>query len=251
MIDIHSHILPGLDDGARNLEQALGMLRMAAASGTTDIVASPHASPQFHFDPFRVEQVLGELRQASADKPRIHYGCELHLTPEGIESVVRSPEKYSIAHRGYLLVEFSDFLVPKNTADIFARLMSAGTRPIIAHPERNPILRNRLPDLDRWIAQGCLLQVTAQSLLGRFGKSAEAVGRGWLARGLVHFLASDGHDLDRRPAVLADSRVYVEREFGAETACRLFVENPQAVLDGVPVELEPARVGQKRWFLPW
>jgi protein-tyrosine phosphatase len=251
MIDIHSHILPGLDDGSKSLDESVAMLRQAAAAGTTDIVASPHANQEYAFDPMVVEQKIGELQAAVGDVPQIHYGCDFHLTLENIDDALRSPGKYSIDHRGYLLVEFSDFLVPKNTADIFARLMAAGTRPIIAHPERNPILRNRLPDLERWIAQGCLLQVTAQSLLGRFGKSAEAVGRDWLARGLVHFLASDGHDLDRRPAVLADSRLYVEREFGAETACRLFVGNPQAVLDGVPVALEPARVSRKSWFLPW
>src|SRR5450755_2798786 len=102
MIDIHSHILPGLDDGSKSLEESVEMLRQAAAG----------------------------------DAPRIHYGCDFHLTLENIDDALRSPEKYSIDHRGYLLVEFSDFLIPKTTSEIFARLIGAGLRPIVTHPER-------------------------------------------------------------------------------------------------------------------
>src|SRR5687767_2725294 len=85
MVDIHSHVLPGLDDGAPNMEAALEMLHVAGESGTTDIVATPHANPQYRFDPMRVEVALAALQKAAGSGPRIHYGCELHLTPENIE----------------------------------------------------------------------------------------------------------------------------------------------------------------------
>ena len=177
MIDIHSHILHDLDDGARTFEESLEMVRIAAAAGTTEIVASPHANEEYRFEPETVEARIAELQTAAGASPVIHYGCDFHLTRENIEDALRSPGKYSIAHRGYLLVEFSDFLIPKSTGEIFAALLAAGMRPIITHPERNRLLRSRTDDLAAWVEQGCLIQVTAQSLLGRFGKSArERIG---------------------------------------------------------------------------
>src|ERR1039458_475267 len=91
MIDIHSHILPGLDDGSQSLEDSVAMLRQAAASGTTDIVASPHANQKYKFDPLVVESRIGELQAAVGDSPQIHYGCDFHLTMENIDDALRSP----------------------------------------------------------------------------------------------------------------------------------------------------------------
>src|SRR5437660_437298 len=141
------------------------MVRMAAKAGTTDIVASPHANQDYKFDPQVVEQKIGEVQAAVGDSPQIHYGCDFHLTVENIEDALRSPGKYSINHRGYLLVEFSDFLIPKTTAEIFRRLICAGMCPIVTHPERNALLRARVPEMAEWVSAGALLQVTAQSLL--------------------------------------------------------------------------------------
>ena len=89
MIDIHSHILPGLDDGSESLEESVAMLQQAAAAGTTDIVASPHANQEYLFDPLMVEQKISELQAAVGDAPRIHYGCDFHLTLENIEDALR------------------------------------------------------------------------------------------------------------------------------------------------------------------
>ena len=248
MIDIHTHILPGLDDGARHREEALAMLRMAAAAGTTDMVASSHANLEFAFDPQVAEERIAGLQGAVGNAPRIHYGCELHLTPESIADVLHFPQKYSIGHRGYLLLEFSDFLVPKTSSEILGRMIARGVHPIIAHPERNPILRKRMPELEAWVGQGCAMQVTAQSLLGRFGKAAAVASHELMARGLVHFLASDAHDCEHRPPVLDQVRRYVEEAFDPETADRLLRENPQAVLDGAPLATGPVHVRKRPWF---
>ena len=251
MIDIHSHILPGLDDGSKSLEESVAMLRQAAAAGTTEIVASPHANQEYPFDPLVVAQKIGELQAAAGETPLIHYGCDFHLTLENIEDALRFPDKYSIDHRGYLLVEFSDFLIPKTTDQLFARMMKAGLRPIVTHPERNQLLQRRLPDLEAWVAQGVHMQVTAQSLLGRFGKTAKEFAHQLMGRGLVHFLASDAHDTKWRTTALDESRQYVDRRFGSEAGLRLFEENPRSALAGVPLSAVPLAIRRKPWYAFW
>jgi len=248
MIDIHSHVLPGFDDGAGSAEEAIEMLRMAAAAGTTDIVASSHSNAKFAFDPVRAALTIAELQQAARDIPRIHYGCELHFTLENVEAVLRSPETWSIDHSGYVLIEFSDFVIPKTSGEILARLAAAGTRPILVHPERNPILQKNLRELEPWIRHGSLVQVTVQSLLGRFGRRAMTAGEYLLDHGMVHFLASDAHDGKHRPPVLTGGWRFVEEKFGVETAERLFVTNPQAALSGAPIHRCDARARRKAWY---
>ena len=227
------------------------MLRQAAAAGTTDIVASPHANQEYTFDPRVVEEKIGELQAAVGDTPRIHYGCDFHLTLENIEDALRVPAKYSINHRGYLLVEFSDFMIPKATDHLFAQMMQVGLRPIVTHPERNQLLRNRLPELEDWVAQGAHLQVTGQSLMGRFGKSAQKCAHHLVGRGLAHFLASDAHDTKWRTTPLDEVQKYVERRFGAEVSLRLLVDNPRAALAGVALTSVPLPVKHKPWYVFW
>jgi protein-tyrosine phosphatase len=248
VIDIHSHILPGLDDGSKDLEESVAMLRMAADAGTTDIVASPHANQEYTFDPQEVERKIGQLQAAVGDMPRIHYGCDFHLTLENIEDALRSPGKYSIDHRGYLLVEFSDFLVPKTTDQIFATMLRAGLRPIVTHPERNQLLQNKLPQIEAWVALGALVQVTAHSLLGQFGKAAKKSADELMGHGLAHFVASDAHDTRWRTTDLAEASRYVDKSFGGETAQRVFEDNGRAVLAGVDISPVPMPIRKKKWF---
>ena len=250
MIDIHSHILPALDDGSHSPEESVEMLRMAAAAGTTDIVASPHANHEFRFDPALVEREIAGLQAAIGATPQIHYGCDFQLTPDNIEDAIRSPGKYSINHRGYLLVEFSDFLIPKTTSEIFARLMGAGMCPIVTHPERNQLLQSRVKELAEWVEEGALIQVTAQSLLGLFGKSARTAAHELMRKGMVHFLASDAHDLEHRTTALDAAWRLVEADFGEEAARRVLQENPQAVLAGAPLNPAPYAL-KKKWFGLW
>jgi protein-tyrosine phosphatase len=248
VIDIHSHILPGLDDGSKSLEESVDMVRMAAEGGTTDIVASPHANQQYKFDARLVERKISEVQAAAGDVPKIHYGCDFHLTLENIEDSVRAPRKYSINGHGYLLVEFSDFHIPKNADEIFARMMQAGLRPIVTHPERNQLLQKRLPELEAWAAQGVLMQVTAQSFLGRFGRTAKRFSEELMSHGLVHVIASDAHDTQRRTTDMREPHRYVEKQYGVEAADRLFAENPRAILAGVAISPVPMMIRKKRWF---
>jgi protein-tyrosine phosphatase len=248
VIDIHSHILPGIDDGSKSLEESIAMVRMAAAAGTTDIVASPHANQEYQFDPVVVHQKISEVQAAAGDVPRIHYGCDFHLTMENIEDALRAPEKYSIDHKGYLLVEFSDFLIPKTTQEIFGRMMSVGLRPIVTHPERNQLLQKRFTELEAWVTQGALMQVTALSFLGRFGRTAKRFADEMMTHGIVHFVASDAHDTRWRTTDMREARRYVEKQYGLPVVERIFEENPRDVLAGVELSPLPLVIRKKRWF---
>jgi len=127
-------------------------------------------------------------------------------------------------------------------------MIELGLHPIIAPPERNPILRTRMSELEAWVERGCSMQVTGQSLLGRFGKSAKNASNQLMELGLVHFLASDAHDLEHRPPVLDEVRRYVEETFDPEVADRLLVENPQSVLEGFQVAAGPVHARKRPWY---
>jgi protein-tyrosine phosphatase len=250
LVDIHSHILPGLDDGARTLEDSVAMLRLAAESGTTDIVATPHANPEFGFDPDTVAQKIAEVQSAAGPRPRIHCGCDFHLMVENIQDAVLNPAKYAINHRSYLLVEFSDMLIPATTREIFYRLQAAGLTPIITHPERNWLLHSRMDQLRAWVEDGALVQVTGQSLLGTFGRAAKSVAYDLMDRNLVHFIASDAHDTTYRPPMLDKAYAKVSKMWGRERAEMLFVISPGAVLEGDPVSAPPpfSARARRKWY---
>ena len=248
MIDIHSHVLYGLDDGARTFDDSIAMLRMAEASGTTDLVATPHASLDYRYDPDLIAQRLAQL--SSATKIRLYSGCDFHLSYDNIQDAIDHPRKYTIDHKSYLLVEFSDLLIFRNTSEIFGRLQDAGMIPVITHPERNGLLRQRLDNLQTWVEEGARIQVTGQSLTGRFGSRAQQFSETLLDRGLVHFIASDGHDCERRPPTLNEAHAWLAKRRGETVANLLCIENPRAALEGSPVELLSAATPRK-WYQVW
>jgi protein-tyrosine phosphatase len=253
MIDIHSHILPGLDDGAKSLQESVAMLRIAARSGTTDIVATPHSNLEYSFDPAEVTRKIAELAAAAGPEPRIHRGCDFHLSYENIQRAVAEPARFTINGRRYLLVEFPDLLIFKTSGEIFDMLLASGIIPIITHPERNYLLQQRLQELENWVEKGCLLQITAQSFLGRFGRHAKDFADLLMRRGLAHLVASDAHDAEDRPPDLSGAFEYLSRKHGEETADRVLVANPRCVLEGAPVETDAVNgaAASKRWYQFW
>ena len=253
MIDIHSHVLFGLDDGARTLEESVAMVRMAAEHGTTDLVATPHANLQFKFDPERIAGHMTQVRAAAGDALRLYTGCDFHLSFDNIQDSIDHPRKYTINQERYLLVEFSEMLIFKNTEDIFARLRDAGMTPIVTHPERNGLLRQRVEQIAKWVDQGARVQVTAQSLTGKFGRKALDFSRELLDRRLVHVLASDGHDCERRPPVMDAARAWLEKKYGGALAEALCVTNPGAALSGQDMYLPNAdsQVSVRKWYEFW
>ncbi len=250
MIDIHSHILPGLDDGSPDLETSVAMVRMAAETGTTDMVASPHADLQFGFDPTATEEKIAELSEASGGAVRLHYGCDFHLHYDNIQDALARPSKYTIGHGSYLLVELPELLALKAVDDALGRIWASGVTPIVTHPERNGILQRQMDHIAGWVAAGYLVQVTAQSLLGEFGRRARAASLELLKRGLVQIVASDGHDCKARPPRLDIARAWLASEYGEPLAERLFTANPGAVIRGeeLPPAEEPAAAQPRKWW---
>jgi protein-tyrosine phosphatase len=252
MVDIHSHLLYGIDDGPETLEQSLAMLQAAIAGGTTDIVATPHANPEFDFDPELISERVAELQDAGGPI-RIHTGCDFHLSYTNVNDAVENPAKYAINQKNCLLVELSDLTIFKNTESDFERLQNAGLLLIITHPERNGLLRQRLERLRSWVEMGCYLQVTGQSAVGKFGSKAKEFTDKLLDENLVHFVASDAHDTRNRPPDLQEAFRQVRKKYGEKRAERLFISNPAAALSGDPIASgDPAEEqNSKKWFQVW
>jgi len=258
MVDIHCHILHGLDDGADALETSVQMAEMAIAEGVTHVVGTPHANSTYKFDPEMIRQRRDELQAAVGDRLKLATGCDFHLNFENLQDLEKNQQKYTINQKNYLLVEFAEFSIPPSMDDTMHRLHLAGLSPIITHPERNALLRTKPERMYRWLYQGAYVQITAQSILGRFGSSAQHHAEQWLDEDRVHFVASDAHNLKGRPLQLRDAFNAVAERRGEEVAKALFRDNPLAAFEGrsLPYEPEqadpdakPIQYGKRKRFL--
>ena len=239
MIDIHCHLLPGLDDGPDNFDDSLAMAEIAIADGITHVIATPHSDSMYQFVPELVTKRRDELQLRLDGRLQIATGCDFHMSFENLQEIQRDPARFSLNQKNYLLVEFAEFAIPPSLDQALHELQLAGLTPIITHPERNPLLRAQPDRLFRWLRQGCYAQLTAQSLLGKFGKSAQEIAGEWLAVGAIHFLASDAHNLTSRPLRLKEAYDFVAKNHGEELARALLVENPLAAFEGRPLPHVP------------
>jgi protein-tyrosine phosphatase len=208
------------------------MCRIAADDGIRHIVATPHCNHEFAYDRPRCEAMLDQLRKASCGLIEFSVGCDLHFSYDNIARVFEEPARYTINRTQYLLIEFSDYGIPPNTYEQLFLLTSNGLVPIITHPERNPLLVTDPHRVSQFVAAGCLVQVTANSITGFWGTQAKSLSEWLVKQGAVHVFASDAHDHKHRRPVLSEARVAVAKLAGEVAAENLFRNNPQAIVEG-------------------
>jgi protein-tyrosine phosphatase len=247
MIDIHAHLLPGIDDGPSRLEEAAAMCRAAAADGCTVLVATPHQRHALWWNGDRdaLEALRSGVESAlGPSAPRLLLGAEVRVGEGLIEALEDWPrgEVTTLAGSRYVLIEFSRVHPDPDPLSLVHELAVAGWRPVLAHPEELGWLADDLPTIGRLVGLGAALQVTGASLTGGYGRRTQERARALLDHGLAHFVASDAHDLERRPPGLAAAVREISRRWGPEVAELLTVTNPQAILDDLPLPAPSERL---------
>ena len=243
MYDLHCHILPAIDDGSKKLADSVEFARLAASEGIHKVVATPHIrAGSYENTRGGIEERLGELRKTLRDQAidvEIVLGAEVYLSPDVVDGVIAGELPTYGGSGKYFLFELPDFFMQRQVEEYVFRLRTAGITPIIAHPERNPQLMNRREHLDNLVRMGSVLQITAMSVTGRFGKEARKAADELLDRHLVHIVASDAHNTTSRPLKLREAYDHIAAKRGPEAAERLLVTNPRKVLEGEPLDADP------------
>jgi protein-tyrosine phosphatase len=211
------------------------MCEMARKDGIEHIVATPHANDEFRYDRKVLSKMLEELSQKMSGKLELSLGCDFHLSYENLVDVLKNPSDYTISGSNYLLVELSDFSVPPSVSQSLHRLLADGLVPIITHPERNLVLRSNRHRMLEWVEDGCLVQITANSLTGHWGKEAQQTAEWLMTHAAAHFLATDAHGVGWRPPILSEGLLAAERIVGKAAAKSLVCDNPRAVVLGQSV----------------
>lgn len=240
MIDIHHHCLPGVDDGPRDWQESVDLCRMAAAEGIEVIVATPHVLRGL-WNPTSIDTLSGlvaTLREKIGERPALMLGAECFFNHD-IAGALRDGTAIPLAGSRFVLIEFAANAIPPLVERALYQIQLDGWTPVIAHPERNAVFQSRPELLASLIRLGAKAQVTATSFTGEFGGKAEKAARGWLRQELIHFVATDAHNVKRRPPSL-QACVRVITEIAGENVMKwLTVENPRAMLDGKPLPYDP------------
>lgn len=237
MIDIHCHLLPGIDDGAQTLPTSLEMARIAVADGITTIFCTPHIYPGLYENTGpdirrRVNELQAELGAAGIAL-ELSFGADTHLVPE-VREGLRTGRIPTLGGSRYLLLEPSHHVCPPRFKESVFELIGAGYVPVITHPERLTWVDQHYSDFTDLARSGAWLQVTGGALVGRFGGRVKKIAERFVGDGWAHVLASDGHSTGQRSPVLAEARTRADALVGPAEAARLVLDRPRAVLQNVP-----------------
>ncbi len=251
MIDLHTHILPGLDDGAKDIEQSLAMAQIAADDGITMLAATPHVISgeidNRKEDILQKVKELNDLLDSVGIPLQILPGAEYRLEPD-LPQRLAAGELLTINDTGqYLLVELPATMVPDYTGRILYDLQLQGITPIIAHPERNGGFEQDPELLQDLISRGILAQITSASITGQFGKSVKKTALKILQEGSAHLIASDAHSSHGRSPVLSGAFLELENRWGTDYARTLTAETPRLIIAGLPVETIIPTAIKKSW----
>lgn len=252
MIDLHCHILPGIDDGAKDLSDSVAMARKAVEQGIDTIVATPHHMNGYYENRKqaivkKVAELQEELSSQQIDL-KILPGQEVRIHGEMLAGFEQG-EIQPLADSSYVLAEFPSSHVPKYTEQLFFDLQMKGLTPVIAHPERNQQIIEQPDLLYKLVNNGALSQVTAASVIGGFGKNIKKFTLQCMEANLVHFIASDAHNLTRRTFQMAEAFAFIREKVDQDLAY-ILMENAALVVEGKNVYKEiPEKIRQKKRFL--
>lgn len=244
MIDLHAHLLPGVDDGAQTWADTAEMARIAREDGVDTIVITPHLRHELWPENTResLEKLFTIIPEHVSETPSLALGAEIRVDSELLEEIDRfpHPQVLPLAGSRHLLLEFPSLPIGPDAREIVHELVVGGWFPVLAHPERIPWLAEDPDLLADLVERGALFQVTAMSVTGDFGTRPHACCAFLLDEGFVHFVASDAHNAITRPPRLSGAFRTIAEGWGEETARKLMQENPAAVLAGRPVEQRKA-----------
>ena len=248
MIDLHCHILPGIDDGSKSTSESLVMAKLAFEDGIRTIVATPHTLDGTYLNPLhRIAQGVLFLQEALNENRvelKVCIGADVHLCP-GMADRIKKGDVGTINNTGkYFLLELPPQTIPSGVKEEIFALKVLGITPIITHPERHPAILRDMALLYDFVAMGALSQITAMSLTGEFGEGVQRCAQELLKHRLVHVIASDAHSADSRPPLLSRAVNEAAELTGSESfAVSLVSDIPAKILAGEPVEIpEPMRV---------
>jgi protein-tyrosine phosphatase len=243
MIDLHCHILPGIDDGPTDLSVSLAMARCAVDDGIRITACTPHIYPglyENHAEGIRSAIAAFRLALAEANIPlQLVEGADTHLAPDLLEGL-RGGRIPSLNGSRYFLFEPPHHVAPPRLEDSVFNLVAAGYVPVITHPERLTWIEEHYPAFQRMLQAGAWIQLTSGSLTGRYGPRPKYWSERILDEGLCHILATDAHHIDRRPPLLAEAREVASRRLGSEEATHLVLTRPQGIIDNSPPASLPA-----------
>jgi len=251
MIDLHCHVLPGFDDGAVDWLTAVKMCRLAVQDGISCIVATPHVHRGLFPTPSveAIEDALKELRnlckKGLIEDLELVIGADCHLHAELAENL-REGRIPTINGGRYLLLEPPSDNLPPHMDNLLFDILLAGVTPIITHPERNRVFMKKLEMLHHLVEGGSYAQVTAASLVGSFGSSVRKAAEEMVGLGLVQMIATDAHDLERRPPLLSEARRVAATIVGEDLATRMVEEVPRAVIENRPIDYPEPVVERSR-----
>ncbi|WJY26427.1 tyrosine-protein phosphatase [Sporosarcina trichiuri] len=252
MIDMHCHLLFGVDDGPKTIEETMRLLETLHAEGVTGIISTSHAlQPQYHVPAEEVKSQLRLLEDilAGSDTPvTLHSGHEVRLA-EDIVDKVKTGEVLTLAGSNYLLLELPSGSVPAYTTSIISQLLTEGITPIIAHPERNRGISEKPERLERLVHAGALSQITAGSIAGGFGKAIQKLSLQLIEANLVHCYGSDAHNTANRPPLFEKGLDILEKKRLGDYADLMLDNNEKIMTDKNLTILEPEALEKpKKWL---
>ncbi|HJG97253.1 MAG TPA: hypothetical protein K8V90_09150 [Romboutsia timonensis] len=253
MIDIHCHVVPNIDDGAKDLEDALEMARIAYNEGIRKIVNTSHYHPSFEYK--KGNELLEDIKEfnnilkSNNINIEIYIGNELYYSEDMID-IIEQKEFYTLNNSKYLLIEFPPIRFPKNLVDIIYEIKIRGYIPILAHVERYKEVQENVNLIYDCINEGALIQVNSSSIIGKNGKEAKRVSQILLDNNMVHFIATDAHSSQRRRPMIKETYDYVCSKYGDKTAEILFIENPSKVILNEDINIKsPIKYNKPKGFL--